>query len=99
LVIFVGMCTNDTEPIDDSSIFDPNYFEPNWGLRQTDDPSCYSNETIKNWLLHYKPKFHMFVDEEFINFDSHPNELEESFFRKFENDLSLDMEYNNYFYS
>ena len=41
----------------------------------------------------------MFVDEEFINFDSPPGSPDEGFFRKFENDLSLDMEYNSYFYS
>ena len=41
----------------------------------------------------------MFVDEEFINFDSEPNDIESAYFHKFENDLSLEMGYNNYFYS
>jgi len=90
------MCTDDTEAIDDISVFDENFEDPNWGLRQTDDPLCYSNEAIKNFLNNLKPNLHMYINEQSINL-SNPEEPQT--FHKFSQPLSLSLSYNNYFYS
>ena len=47
---FIGMCSNQTDEIDDISVYDETFVDPGWGFKKPNEPDCYPNETIREFL-------------------------------------------------
>jgi len=94
--MFVGLCSNQTEEVDDISVYDENFVDTGWGFRREGDPECASDEEIKDFLTNFKPIMRMFSNEPLMNYE----EISDTpIYKKMTNYKSFQLSYDDYVYS
>jgi len=68
-VLNIFLCSNETDEVDDISVYDASQIDPGWGYRRPDEPECAPIEDIKNLLETESLTLSLNTDQKFVNFE------------------------------